>query len=164
MIEAKRRLLELYTSGELERDDYINKNLEYDNETNRLKIEKVELIKRIPLLHKKEVIDTSIQQYCEGARIRFEKCTDFETKRQFLLDYVDKVVYWNEKVELHGFVPIKLKVYEGKEETTQLAKIEFCIKDTIHRMERFGRHDRQPDHSMRIKRKEYELFQHEWSR
>jgi len=67
-----------------------------------------------------------------------EKNTDFDTKRQFLQDYISKVVYWDNKVELHGFVPVKLKVYEGRETNTELAKIEFCVKDTIPNRERVG--------------------------
>lgn len=70
--------------------------------------------------------------------MRFKKYTNFDTKRQFPQDYISKVVYWDNKVELHGFVPVKLKVYEGKETNTELAKIEFCIKDTIPNRERIG--------------------------
>lgn len=98
----------------------------------------MELINKIPLLHKKEIIDTSMRQYCDGAGIKFEKATNFEIKRQFLQEYIEKIVYWNDKVELHGSVPVKLKVYEGKETNTELAKIEFCIKDKIPRLDRMG--------------------------
>lgn len=158
VIEAKKRMLDLYTSGEIERDAYVLKNLEYDNELNKLKIERTQWIAQIPLLHKKEIVDVSIKQYCETAKIRFEKCTDFETKRQFLLDYVGKIVYWNEKVEFHGNVPVQLKVYEDRQQKTELAKLEFCIKDTIKRMERLGRHNRKPNFDMQITRKEFDTL------
>ncbi len=138
LTEAKKRVMDLYANSEIEKEAYITKNLEYDNEINKLKLEKVELVNKIPLLHKKEIIDTSMRQYCDGARIRFEKAADFESKRQFLLNYIEKIVYWNDKVELYGSVPVKLKIYEGKETNTELAKIEFCIKDTIPRLDRMG--------------------------
>lgn len=130
--------MDLYANSEIEKDAYITKNLEYDNEINKLKLEKIELVNKIPLLHKKEVIDMSMRQYCDGARIKFEKSDDFETKRQFLQNYILKIIYWNDKVELHGSVPVKLKIYGGKETNTELAKIEFCIKDTIPRLDRMS--------------------------
>lgn len=159
MHDAKKRMLGLYTDGELDRDIYVKKNIECDYEINQLKNDRIELLKQIPLLHKKDLIDTSIKQFCETVRVRLEKCDDFEAKRQFLLDYVDKIVYWNEKVELHGSVPVKLKVYENGEHTTELAKIEFCIKDTIALSERFGRKNRQPNFSVQITRNEFDLLQ-----
>lgn len=128
LFQTKKRIVDLYACGELEKDGYTSKNLEYDNELNRLKGEKGELLKKIPLLHKKEVIDVSIEQYCDNAKTRFERCIDFETKRRFILDYIEKIIYENGKVEIHGSVPIKLKAYEDENQNTELAKIEFCIK------------------------------------
>jgi hypothetical protein len=120
----------------------------------------MELIKRVPLLHKKEVVDVSIKQFCETARAKFERGEDFESKRQFLLEYVEKIVYWNEKIEFHGSVPIKLKVYDKGEEKTEIAKIDFCIKDTILKIERFGRKDRKPNFNIQItKMKHGHLFE-----
>ena len=121
--------------------------------------EKAELIKQIPLLHKKELVDTSIKQYSELVRIQFAKCVDFDSKRQFLLDHIDKIVYWTDKVEFHGLIPIELNVYEGNRHKTESAKIPFCIKDTIGRNERFGRHDRRPNFNIQITRKEFDRTQ-----
>lgn len=131
LTEAKTRIIDLYANDEIEKGAYITKNLEYDNELNRLKIEKKELINKIPLLHKKEIIDMSIKQYCNNAKLRFQKAKDFETKRQFVLDYIEKIVYLKGKVELHGHIPVKLKMYDDKNQNTELAKIEFCIRDQI---------------------------------
>lgn len=95
--------------------------------------------------------------------MRFAKCSDFDSKRQFVLDYVDKIIYWNEKVELHGSIPVSLKIYERKKETMQSGALEFCIKDTIQETERLGRKDRQPDHKQRLKRKEFEILNEAWN-
>lgn len=159
MQEAKKRILDLYSKSEIEREAYVNKSLEYDNELNKLKIRRVDLIKQIPLLHKKELIATSIEQYSELVRIQFGKCLDFESKRQFLLDHVDKIVYETDSLEFHGYVPVQLKVYEDKQHKTELTKVPFCIKDTIDRRERFGRHDRKPNFDVQITRKEFNLIE-----
>lgn len=154
---AKKRVVDLYATGEIEKDTYITKSLEYDNELNKIKLERAGLTKQIPLLHKKQVIDVSIQQFCETARVRFEKCSDFETKRQFILDHIEKIIYLDEKIEIHGSVPVKLRAYEDGEQT-ELAKIEFCIKGQIPRLDRMGRKNRQPNFSVQIKRKEFDRW------
>lgn len=131
---AKKRLVDLYANGEMERDAYVLKNLEYDNDLNRLKVERKELLGKIPLLHKKEVIDTSIKEYCEGAKARLEKGDDFNTKRQFLLDYIQNVIYWDDEIELRGFVPVKSKAYADGESRSELGKLDFRIKGNLLRI------------------------------
>lgn len=153
--EAKKRILELYASGELEKDEYVKKSFEYDNELNRLKAEREELIKQVPLLHKKEVVDVSIKQFVESAKVRFEQLHDFDTKRKFFLDYVEQITFLNNKVQIHGSVPVKLKAYDDKNQTTQLAKIEFCIKDEIPLAATRGRKNRKPNFKFSIARYQY---------
>ncbi len=131
---AKKRLVDLYANGEMEREAYVLKNLEYDNDLNRLKIERKELLAKIPLFHKKEVIDTSIKEYCEGARARLEKSDDFNAKRQFLLDYIQNVIYWDDRIELRGFVPVKSKSSNDERNQTDLGKLEFRIKGNLSRI------------------------------
>ena len=72
------------------------------------------------LLRKSGAIDAGIAQFCEAARVRFAKCADFASKRQFLLDYVEKVVHVKDKVALHGSVPIK----SGRGEEAETSKRE----------------------------------------
>ena len=65
--------------------------MDYDNEINKLKSDRMEMLKKVPLIQKTEIVNTSITQYCEGIKLCYKKCNDFETKRQFLLDYVDHI-------------------------------------------------------------------------
>ncbi|MGB0757450.1 MAG: recombinase family protein [Patescibacteria group bacterium] len=132
--KEKKRILELYATGDLDRDMYGKKSLEYDNEINKVKIERHELIQKIPVLHKKSVIDVSVRQYCELLKAQLEKCTDFETKRQFMLDHVEKIVFVNDHVTLHGFVPVKLKAYEDPDQPSEASKIRFCVEGKIKRI------------------------------
>jgi len=130
---SKKRILELYANGNIERTDYSKKNLEYDSEIERLANEKVELVKQIPLLHKPAVIELSIAQYCDEVRSRMAQCKDFETYRQFFLDFVDHVVYYKNLVELHGYVTI-----QSTDEEEAKAKIEYKITTEIEWAERFA--------------------------
>ncbi|MCX6786174.1 MAG: hypothetical protein NTZ18_05025, partial [Candidatus Komeilibacteria bacterium] len=131
LTEKKKRVIDIYASGDIAKEEYIKRNLGYDNEINKLKIERVEMIKRIPLLNKTEVLDYSISQYCDAAKIRYEKCSDFQTKRQFLLDYVEHITNWNDKIAVHGSVPVQAgKTNKDGDQTaeSEMGKIEFMIK------------------------------------
>ena len=131
LAEKKKRIIDVYASGDLSRDSYVKKSIDYDNEILKLKKKRSDILKRIPLLHKTKVIDASIRQYCETAQMRYQQCVDFETKRQFLLDYVEKVTYWKDKLAVHGAVPVLLKQeYADTNEIldSETNKVEFCIE------------------------------------
>lgn len=87
----------------------------------------------MPILHKDASIDISTRQYCTSARAQLEKCTDFESKRKFLLEFVEKITYHEGQVILHGSVPIKLKTHESSDQQSEMNNISFSIKDDINR-------------------------------
>ena len=132
---AKKRLLELYADSHTDRGQYAKKSQEYDREISEVTKEKLELVQRIPLLHKKAVIELSIAQYCDVVRARLVQCKDFETRRQFFLDFVDHIVHYKNLVELHGYVPIKI---ETQDDDTPSVKIEYKIVAEIEWAERYG--------------------------
>ena len=59
------------------------------------------------------------------ARERFQQCADFGSKRQFLLDYMENITYWNDKLAIHGAVPVTVKTVRGETETS---RIEFRVE------------------------------------
>lgn len=63
-----------------------------------------------------------------------EKCSDFDSKRQFLLDYVEKIVYVNEDVAIYGSLPLLLNAPEEEQ-----GKLEFRISGKITEADRFSR-------------------------
>jgi site-specific DNA recombinase len=131
--EQKRRIIDIYASGDLSRDGYVEKNRELDGMIETLNARSKELADNTVLLRKTGVIDTAIAQYCEGARVRFNKCSDPSTLRAFMLHYVEKVVHLNGKVWLHGRVPIR---YEQGDDAETNA-LPFCIESEITRQERY---------------------------
>jgi hypothetical protein len=106
------RIVDIYASGDLPRETYVAKNLAYDAEAAKLRMQVAELNSRIPLLRKRSVVQASITAFCQSAEARLNACTDFDSKRQFLLEYIDKIVYRAGTVSLHGAVPIKLAPHE----------------------------------------------------
>jgi hypothetical protein len=132
--EQERRIIDIYASGDLSRDGYVEKNRELDGMIETLNARSKELADNTVLLRKAGAIDTAIAQYCEGARVRFNKSSsDPASMRAFMLHYVEKVVHLNGKVSLHGRVPVKYEQGEDKEINT----LPFCIETEITREERY---------------------------
>jgi hypothetical protein len=129
----KKRMLDLYAVGDLDRDDYARRCLRYDQQISRAKAQRDELMARIPILRNPHLIDVSLRQYVEGVTARLENATDFETKRQFLLGHIDRVVYANDHVALHGALPVNVPARAGPEQSTDRSKIGFCIEGTLDR-------------------------------
>jgi hypothetical protein len=102
----KQRIIDIYLSGDLSRDGYTAKNRELDGITEALRERATELSGSTSLLNMRSEIDAAIVRYCSGARARFAECTDTRNKRQFLLDYIGKVTFLNDKVSIHGRIPL----------------------------------------------------------
>ncbi len=132
---AKKRVLDLYANGGIERGEYAKKGAEYDTEISQLANDKIELTKQIPLLYKPAIIELSIAQYCDEVRVRITQCKDFETCRQFFLDFVDHIVYYKNLVELHGYVPVRSAHSDEEQIET---KIEYKITTEIEWAERMA--------------------------
>lgn len=122
--------LEQYAIGKLDHKIYLEKCLTYDIETNRLKLERDQVTKKIPILHKKEVLEANIRFFCDSTQIRFDKCKTFDNKRRFVLDLVEEILYNHGKVILKGSVPLQLKTTENSDSQEQ-EKISFSIEKNI---------------------------------
>lgn len=133
LAEEKRDILNGYARGKVTRNEYSENSLRCDNEINGIKIERAELLKKIPLLHKRNIVDASISQFCDTTRARFQKCTDFENKRQFLLDYIESIIYRPNKITIVGSVPIQLVVYNDPDQPSEASKITFRIDGALIR-------------------------------
>jgi hypothetical protein len=130
--EQKRRVIDIYATGDLSRDAYAEKSRELDALIETLQARRRELEDNTALLRKTEAIEAGIAQFCEAARLRLAKCSDFATKRQFLVDYARKVEILKDKVTLHGAVPIRVE-HHAEVETNELP---FCIESQITAEER----------------------------
>jgi hypothetical protein len=129
--EKKRRIIDVYASGDLSRNAYVEKNREYDGLIETLRDRSKGLAESPALRRNTGAIEAAIAQYCGAARMQFAQRTDFNGQRQFLLDHIEKVVYLKNKVSVHGRVPIK---GEHEVETTMLT---FCIESEITKEERY---------------------------
>jgi hypothetical protein len=126
--ERKRQLIDLYASGHLAEAAYVDANISLDQELHELKSKKAEFVGGLPLLYV-ESIEPSIRQFCDIARVRFERCATFDDKRRFLVDHVDRVIYDHYRVTVVGSVPIKMQF--GNSQEIETRKIAFCLRGEI---------------------------------
>ncbi len=156
----KKRIVDLYALGDLDRESYVQRIYAYDSEIAILKVGRSELMKRTPFLYKTEAIEESIKKFCKEAKKQYALATDFNTKRRFFLDRVVKISYLRKDkdidiVTLHGVVPIHLKAEEEPVGTLQ-----FSFERSFNRTELFKKlraFDQKDDTQggTRIQRKEY---------
>jgi hypothetical protein len=71
-------------------------------------------------------VDASIRQCCASVGARFHASTDFDTKRQFLVGRVERVIYDRYKVTITGSVPMQ--------STSGETKLHFRIKGEIDKL------------------------------
>ena len=126
--QEKRRVVDIYAAGHLGRETYITKNRALDVEAEASRAKRAQLLARIALLATPQVIDASIAQFCHFARARFDQACDFDSKRRFLLDHIDKITYRRDKATLHGSVFVLSKPVNE-------TKLEFKIERSIDRAE-----------------------------
>jgi len=103
----------------------------YDQQIIRTRAEKSELINKIPTLHQSDIVQRSIENYCKSVKVKLEKYTDLEYKRQLLLDCITKIIYIKGKMILYGSIPILLDAYTDPDQTSDASKIEFSIQTNI---------------------------------
>ena len=131
--KEKKALLNEYALGKLSRAQYSVRCKKYENRIEKLNSDKDKIIKKVPIIQKKDIITESVKRFCENACDRFEQTHDFDTRRQFLLDHIEKIIYLNKKVTILGSIPVKTKIYNDGNQTSEISKIKFFITNTINR-------------------------------
>ena len=104
--DERRRLIELYARDQMPGDAYISANRALDAQLERLTREKGEFAKGMRDVHAGDAVTASVTRFCESARARLQQCESFEDKRQFLVDYIEKVVYARRRVTIVGAMPL----------------------------------------------------------
>jgi hypothetical protein len=123
----KKHLIDLYAADELSEEAYVNRNVALDRELHLLKAKKATLL---CLLHDADAVGASIRDFCETARAWLEKSHDADAKRQFLADYIKRVVYHRYKVTVRGTVPIRPS--SDGEQSNEASTLEFRIEGEIN--------------------------------
>ena len=123
--EERRRIISRYAAEQMAGDEYITANRALDRDLERLTREKGELVAELRSPLHEDFVDASIRQFCASAKARFQVCADFDAKRQFLVDHVERVIYDRYKVAVVSSVPVQSASGE--------TKLQFRIEGEIDR-------------------------------
>jgi hypothetical protein len=105
--EERRQLINRYAAEQMAGEAYIAANRALDRDLERLTREKAELVAALRSPLYEDFVDASIGQFCASARERFQACADFDAKREFLTDHVERVIYNRYKLRIAGSVPVQ---------------------------------------------------------
>jgi hypothetical protein len=104
--DERKRLIEQYASDQMAEDTYISANRGLDARLAGLRREKSEVISGMKNTGDDQLADMRTSQFCERAKTRLEACSDFDSKRRFLVEHIEKVIFRSGKVTVVGSVPI----------------------------------------------------------
>jgi hypothetical protein len=100
------RIIDQYAVNQITVEAYIAANRDLDRQQEQLSRKKAELIAgmRSP---QEDFVDASIRQFCATGNARLRTCTDFDTKRQFLRDHVERVIFNGYRITILGSLPVR---------------------------------------------------------
>jgi site-specific DNA recombinase len=126
--DERRRLIELYASDRMKASEYIDANRALDWKLARLKRERADLSEGIHPHRRDARLESSARQFSDRARAGLDASTDLATRQQFLAEHVERVIYWQEKVEIVGSITVP-----NESPVTPDEKVPFRVERKIDR-------------------------------
>ena len=105
--QERRQMIDRYAVDQMTGEEYIAANRALDEKLERLVREKAKLTAALQSPQHEDFVDASIRQFCATANARLQACADFDAKRQFLVDHVERVIYNRYNVTIVGSVPVQ---------------------------------------------------------
>jgi site-specific DNA recombinase len=103
--EKRRRTYDAYGKEQITAEVYIEASRSIDESIVRLRKEKEAVLNTWRQTSQADSLTACVRQFCAAARARFEACDDFDGKRAFLRDYVERIVFDRGKISIHGQIP-----------------------------------------------------------
>jgi site-specific DNA recombinase len=104
--DKRRRIYDAYAKEELSAAEYIEASRAIDEDIVKLRRKKEAVQAASRQAGQANTITASIHHYCATARARFEACDDFDDKRAFLRDYVERIVFDRGRITILGSLPL----------------------------------------------------------
>jgi hypothetical protein len=98
--DERRQIIGRYAAEQMTGEEYIAANRALDKKQEWLTRKKAELAMRIP--QQEDLVDASMRQFCATGNARLHACTDFDTKRRFLKDHVERVIFNRYQITFTG--------------------------------------------------------------
>ena len=126
--ETRRKVIDGYMLRRISTRQYTERSRNIDQERKRLTEEKDKVVSASYNHH--GMLNTSLKQFCVSAKAKYETCVDLGTRREFLKNHIEKVIFFYGKVTVAGTVPI----HDGENTTSLGFRIEGEIVDKHTRM------------------------------
>jgi hypothetical protein len=121
--DERRRIIGRYAEEKIGGEEYIAANRALDKDLEQLMRRKAEIAAALRSPQHENFVDASIRQFCANTNARFQSCSDFDAKRQFLVNHIERVIYTGYKITVSGSVP--LQTASGQ------ARLQFRIRGEI---------------------------------
>jgi site-specific DNA recombinase len=105
--DKRRAIFEAYATEQMNTEEYIAASRALDEALVRVKGEKAAVVNAARDAGWDDAAAASIRHFCASARTRFEACADFDAKRAFLRDHVERIVFNHGKLSIFGSVPLQ---------------------------------------------------------
>jgi hypothetical protein len=105
--DKRRRIYDAYAKGAMSAAVYIEASRAIDEDIVKLRCNKEAVQTTSRQVGQPDSITASIRHYCATARARFEACADFDDKRAFLRDYVERIVFDRGKITILGSLTLE---------------------------------------------------------
>jgi site-specific DNA recombinase len=104
--ERRGDLFEAYAARRIARDEYVSESRELDRTLLCLRREQEAASRTAQQQGRYDLVSESIRHFCASARTHFETCADFDAKRKFLRDHIEKIVFDRGKITICGAMPL----------------------------------------------------------
>jgi site-specific DNA recombinase len=108
MEDKRRRLIDVYSDGNISKDDFINKKQDLDSREKDLEDKQNNLERQLSSIKNKPVIKKGLNDFCRLAQKRLNKL-DFNSRKIFLRLLIDKITLEGKKVKISGIIPTATK-------------------------------------------------------
>lgn len=126
----KERILDLYTSGDIDKAVYMERTDKYEKLTEQIKKQLIGSTKKSHTIDK-VVLTESIKHYCDAMKKHLSVGVDNLNRRQFLLDHISKITYSNTQVSVCGAITVNEDSieYEIKQKIDRVALREEILRN-----------------------------------
>ena len=114
MENKRKRLIDIYSDGDISKDDFVNKKEELDSRESNLNDKYTNLEEQLSSIVDKPIIRKGLNHFCKLAQKRLNKL-DFNSRKTFLRLLIDSITLEGKKVKINGFIPIATKPFKTNE-------------------------------------------------
>lgn len=125
LMKAKKEALRHYARKDITSEEYKTQCQMCDSAILKARNERTTLLETIPVFQKENVIEASVRSYCDTLKMRLAVMSGFDSQRDLVLEYIERISFAGNNMEVRGTVPVLSQTQDQRRE------IKFVIKSEI---------------------------------